>query len=286
MIRTEKINKVKVKPIVNNITEDITDVKGKELFKNNLSNIYIMARKRSGKSSLIGTILKKMADKRCNVIIFSSTVKIDPCWVEIKKDLEKRGITTLTYTHFIDENKVNILEQFLKDMEGDSEDEKVEDEGNRICGDGTFLKFVPFEKEIKDGNRLTGAEPCKPRKPKTSVPDYIICYDDLSSDLRHSIISSCLKSNRHKKIMNIISSQYLNDLNRPALRNLDYMIMFKGQDDEKLELIHRSLDLGISLEDFEKLYHYAVETPYSFLYIDIRNDEYRKNFNEKIMVKK
>jgi hypothetical protein len=277
-ISTEKINKVKVKPLVNNITEDITEVKGKQLFKNNLSNIYIMARKRSGKSSLIGTILKKMADKRCNVIIFSSTIKIDPCWVAIKKDLEKRGITTLTYTHFIDDNKNNILEQFLKDLEGDSEDEEVEDEGNRICGDGTFLKFVPFEKEIKKED--------KPRKPKTSVPDYIICYDDLSSDLRHSIVSSCLKSNRHKKIMNIISSQYLNDLNRPALRNLDYMVMFKGQDDEKLELIHRSLDLGISLEDFMQLYHYAVETPYSFLYIDIRNDEYRKNFNEKIMVKK
>lgn len=278
-ISQEKINKVKVKPLVNNITEDICEVKGKELFKNNLSNIYIMARKRSGKSSLIGTILRKMTDKRCNVIIFSSTNKIDPCWIAIKKDLEKRGITTLTYTHFIDDNKNNILEQFLKDLEGDSDNESEEvDNGNKICGDGTFLKFVPFEKEIKKE---------KPSyKPKKSVPDYIICYDDLSSDLRHSIISSCLKSNRHKKIMNIISSQYLNDLNRPALRNLDYMIMFKGQDDEKLELIHRSLDLGISLEDFEKLYHYAVEEPYSFLYIDIRNDEYRKNFNEKIMIKK
>ena len=276
-ISTEKINKVKVKPLVNNITEDICEVKGKQLFKNNLSNIYIMARKRSGKSSLIGTILKKMTDKRCSVIIFSSTIKIDPCWIAIKKDLEKRGITTLTYTHFIDDNKNNILEQFLKDLEGDSEDEEPTTE-NKICGDGTRLKFVPYEKEIKKED--------KPRKPKTSVPDYIICYDDLSSDLRHSIISSCLKSNRHKKIMNIISSQYLNDLNRPALRNLDYMIMFKGQDDEKLELIHRSLDLGISLEDFEKLYHYSVGEPYSFLYIDIRNDEYRKNFNEKILVKK
>jgi len=278
MIRTEKINKVKVKPIVNNITEDITDVKGKELFKNNLSNIYIMARKRSGKSSLIGTILKKMADKRCNVIIFSSTVKIDPCWVAIKKDLEKRGITTLTYTHFIDENKNNILEQFLKDMEGDSEDEKEDESENKICGDGTRLKFVPYEKEIKKED--------KPKKPKTSVPEYIICYDDLSSDLRANIISSCLKSNRHKKIMNIISSQYLNDLNRPALRNLDYMIMFKGQDNEKLELIHRSLDLGISYEDFKKLYDYAVEEPYSFLYIDIRDDQYRKNFNEKLIINK
>jgi hypothetical protein len=278
-ISTEKINKVKVKPIVNNITEEITEVKGKQLFPNNLSNIYIMARKRSGKSSLIGTILKKMADKRCSVIIFSSTIKIDPCWVAIKNDLEKRGITTLTYTHFIDDNKNNILEQFLKDLEGGSDSEgEAEEDGNKICSDGTFLKFVPFEKEKK-------REP-KPRKPKTSVPDYIICYDDLSDSLRAGIISTCLKSNRHKKIMNIISSQYLNDLNRPALRNLDYMVMFRGQDDEKLELIHRSLDLGISLEDFEELYHYAVNEPYSFLYIDIRNDEYRKNFNEKIMVKK
>lgn len=45
-MNTEIINKVKIKPIVNNITEEITDVKGKELFQNNLCNIFICARKK------------------------------------------------------------------------------------------------------------------------------------------------------------------------------------------------------------------------------------------------
>ena len=80
--------------------------------------------------------------------------------------------------------------------------------------------------------------------------------------------------------MNILSSQYFLDLNTGAMSNLDYMIVFKGQDDDKLEKIHKRLDLGIDFNTFKRYYEYAVSTPYAFLYIDIRNDSYRKNFNE------
>ena len=80
--------------------------------------------------------------------------------------------------------------------------------------------------------------------------------------------------------MNILSSQYFLDLNTGAMSNLDYMIIFKGQDEDKLEKIHKRLDLGIDYDTFKRYYDFAVSTPYSFLYIDIRNDEYRKNFNE------
>lgn len=276
-MNTEIINKVKIKPIVNNITEEITDVKGKELFPNNLSNIFICARKRSGKSSLIGNILKKMADKRTTIIIFSSTANIDPCWINIKEMLETKGIPVISYTHFIDdETGANLLNDFLKECEVE---EKIEEEDknnlgkNVITDDGTFLKFEPE----KDEEKIK-----KPYVPKKSVPKYILCFDDLSSDLRHISVIKNLKSNRHRHIMNLLSSQYFHDLNTGAMSNLDYMVVFKGQDEDKLEKIHKRLDLGIDFETFKKYYEYAVKDPYCFLWIDIRNDEYRKNFNERL----
>ena len=281
MISKKIINNVKVRPIVNNITEDITDVRGKELFKNNLSNIFICSRKRSGKSCLIGNILSKMADKRTTVIVFSSTVNIDPCWLNIRDMLERKGITMLSYTHFIDDDKHNILDEFLKQLETDENDdddsaEDVKLDRNLTTRDGSFLRF--------EADRESEKKPVKkPYVPKKSVPKYILVFDDLSSDLRHSSIIKNLKSNRHRNIMNIISSQYFLDLNTGAMSNLDYLIIFKGQDDDKLEKIHKRLDLGISLDTFKKFYEYAVEEPYNFLYIDIRNDEYRRNFNEKLM---
>ena len=274
-MNTEIINKVKIKPIVNNITEEITDVKGKELFPNNLSNIFICSRKRSGKSSLIGNILKKMSDKRTTIIIFSSTVNIDPCWINIKDMLEKKNIPVISYTHFIDdETGQNLLNEFLKDLETE---EKVEEDienpisKNLMTGDGTFLRFEGDKEKQKIK---------KPYVPKKSVPKYILCFDDLSSDLRHISVIKNLKSNRHRGIMNLLSSQYFHDLNTGAMSNLDYMVVFKGQDEDKLEKIHKRLDLGIPFETFKKYYEYAVKDPYCFLWIDIRNDEYRKNFNE------
>lgn len=278
MISKQIINKVKVKPIVNNITEDITDVKGKELFKNNLSNIFICSRKRSGKSCLIGNILSKMADKRTTIIIFSSTINIDPCYISIREMLEKKGIPVLSYTHFIDDDGHNILDDFLKELE---HEEEVEEEapkldGNVMTGDGMLLRFEADREEEKKPDK-------KPYVPKKSVPKYILVFDDLSSDLRHSSIIKNLKSNRHRNIMNIISSQYFLDLNTGAMSNLDYLIIFKGQDEDKLEKIHKRLDLGISLDTFKNYYEYAVKEPYNFIYIDIRNDEYRRNFNEKLI---
>jgi len=276
-MNTEIINKVKIKPIVNNITEEITDVKGKELFANNLSNIFICARKRSGKSSLIGNILKKMADKRTTIIIFSSTANIDPCWINIKDMLEKKGIPVISYTHFIDdETGQNLLNDFLKDLETEEKEEEIEDVNpNIMTGDGTFLRFQGEGEQNK-------SKPKKPYVPKKSVPKYILCFDDLSSDLRHISVIKNLKSNRHRGIMNILSSQYFHDLNTGAMSNLDYMIVFKGQDEDKLEKIHKRLDLGIDYDTFKRYYEYAVKDPYCFLWIDIRNDEYRKNFNERL----
>ena len=44
--------------------------------------------------------------------------------------------------------------------------------------------------------------------------------------------------------------------------------------------------MGIDMtpESFEKLYHQATSQQYQFLYCDVMNVSFRKNFNEKLIV--
>jgi hypothetical protein len=40
------------------------------------------------------------------------------------------------------------------------------------------------------------------------------------------------------------------------------------------------LDLSVDLEKFYHIYDYATKDPYSFMYVDMKNQTYRKNFNK------
>ena len=100
--------------------------------------------------------------------------------------------------------------------------------------------------------------------------------------MRHASIGNLLKTNRHYHAKVFISTQYITDLQPAALKQLDYFLCFRSFSEDKLEDIHRHLDLSIEFPEFLKIYKYATEEPYSFLYVDVRNDKFRKNFNEEI----
>ena len=51
---------------------------------------------------------------------------------------------------------------------------------------------------------------------------------------------------------------------------------------DKLEHIHKMLDLSVDLEKFFDIYDYATQDPYNFLYIDMRNQKFRKNFSKEL----
>lgn len=52
----------------------------------------------------------------------------------------------------------------------------------------------------------------KSKKSKYLAPEYMIIFDDLSSELKSRSLLSLLKFNRHFKAKLIISSQWLHDL--------------------------------------------------------------------------
>jgi hypothetical protein len=121
----------------------------------------------------------------------------------------------------------------------------------------------------------------KPKQPKKLAPEIIFVFDDLSNELKSSTLTSLLKKNRHLKCKVCVSSQYLCDLAPESRKQQDTWLIFKGQPLEKLKEIHKDADISIPLDMFLYLYKVATAKPYSFLYIDTRNDKYRVGFNRE-----
>ena len=119
----------------------------------------------------------------------------------------------------------------------------------------------------------------KPKKSKFRSPEYLIILDDLSNELKNPALKALLKKNRHFKSKVIVSSQYLNDLEPESRKQMDYILVFKGQPQKKLDEIYRDADVAVSPEEFYEIYKSATESLYSFLYIDRGTDTFRKNFS-------
>ncbi len=94
-----------------------------------------------------------------------------------------------------------------------------------------------------------------------------------------------MKKNRHYKSKIIVSSQWINDLLPASRKQLDIIIIFKGFSEKKINELYRDADSSINFDEFYKVYKQATEKPYSFLYIDTRNDILRQNFSHQIILK-
>ena len=71
----------------------------------------------------------------------------------------------------------------------------------------------------------------KSKKAKFLAPEYMIIFDDLSSELKSRSLLSLLKFNRHFKAKLIISSQWLHDLLPESRKQIDLFLIFKGFSD-------------------------------------------------------
>jgi len=249
MIQQRVVNNVKVQaiPLPKHNTENI---RGWKMFPSLYPNIFLVGRKKSGKSNIIYNILKKCASKSTKIILFCSTCLRDDGWVEALHRLEDRGYQIEKHTSTV-EDGVNLIQEFL---ERSTEDEDV---------------------DLEDKKRSN--------KRRKISPEYIMIFDDLAHEIRNSKALSLLyKTNRHYKMMTLTSSQYALDLPPMSRKQMDYWLIFSGQNQEKLQSIYRDADISVTMERFDALYNVATREPYHFMYIDTRTDAFRKNFNTEI----
>ncbi len=277
--------------------EDKRPIRGFDLCEEVYANIFLCARKKSGKTSALFKIMKECVGKKTIIIIFCSTVYKDKNWIEIRKYFEKKGMELRIYTS-IYENGEDQLSNLIEDLKLDAKEDE-----DRKKGGGKKEEKIKVDRCDDILHRLTnmhlrasgrGAEADddseeeekekKPKKSKYLEPEYMIIFDDLSSELKSRPLLSLLKFNRHFKAKLIISSQWLHDLLPESRKQIDLFCIFKGFPEDKLALIYKDCDSSIPFDMFFKIYKKATVKPHSFLYIDTRSDEFRRNFDCKFII--
>ena len=268
-VSESKINNIEIEVL--NPAEEFTpnSVKGYDYFHFPYNNTCICAKKNSGKSMLIYNIIKNTIDKRTKVIIMSGSVHADNVYKEIIKYLKKKEIDVKTYTNFI-ENRVNIVTTLLNAINKEDDDDDAMNDGKPRAG-----------QKIVTGD-IT--RPKRKKKPKKIVPDYLLIFDDLGSQLRAQTISTLTKVHRHNKIRCIFSFHTGTDVLPATTQQCDYFILFGGYPEERLEQLYKQLVLSVNFDEFLKLYNHATTKKFDFLYIDVRRNQYRRNFNHELSI--
>lgn len=268
MIIEKKINNIQIKPLVLTNNIDPQKIKGSKLIPFLYTTVFLCAKRKSGKTSVLAELLQKTSDKKTTFWIFCPTHRVDTSWIQILKILKDKGNIVNVFDSIID-GKSNVLDEIMAEL---SIGEEEEDEKKPKVK--SLLKFDNDEEKEK-----------KEYKPKKLAPEHIFCFDDISHELKNPAIATLLKKSRHFKSSVYVSFQYPMDLTPACWKQAEVVLAFKSFSRDKLEHIHKHLDLSLELEQFNNIYDYVfedVKEKYNFLYINVRDQLFRKNFNKQI----
>lgn len=278
-----KLNNIKIKPVVC-VDTGSEKVKGYKLFNLKAWICYISARKKSGKTSLISNIIDKTTSKKTTIWLFCSTYKIDKTWIEVIKNLKERGyIVNCFETIFEGSGKksINNLEIVLDDLaKGETEGEGKAIKKETETED--YLDRFGIMRKRGMGSIFKGKGEKKEKKPKIQVASNLFIIDDLPQQLKNPAVDRLCKTHRHSNSNVIISSQYVKDLNPCSITQIDMLVCFKGFNDEKMEHLHKILDLSIPFDLFYSIYNHCCSEDYNFMCLNVRTEDLRKNFNTAI----
>lgn len=269
-IRVNKINKERIKPLPI-VKVDPEKIKGCQIFPTLDGQCYLVARKNSGKTTVIAHIIKRCIDKRTKVFVFGGTVYKDAAWDEILKYMDKKKIAHEEFTSLY-ENGPNELDIIIKDMQIAP---KVKDEKTPIPSQPMKpLKYITADSDDED------EKPPRISKPKKFVPENLFIFDDLSDELKDTALRAFTKKNRHFKAKVLISNQSYYDLEKKARAQMDYFMLFHEIPEDVLGSIYKEMGITkIPFGVFLDLYRDATAENYGFLYIDRAKQLFRKNLN-------
>jgi hypothetical protein len=286
MYSEKKINNVSIEiPITTEPTYTTKNLYGFDLIPRPYFNMFLNAKKKSGKTSVIYNIIKNCTNKTCCFWIFCSTVNLDPTWRSIIKFLEERGNLVNKYETIIDgkvDHLSEILDQLADDEEAAADDKRDQYEAHKGCLFNDNRPKLAAKPKIIVSTEETER---RRKKPKRMAAEHFFIFDDVSTMLKARSVSSLFKRHRHFKASVIVSSQYLHDVDRQCLLQLDYFLAFRGMSEDKMEVVHQLLDLSIPYQTLWDIYKYCTQEPYSFMYLSVRDEEIRSGFDKLIEYK-
>lgn len=297
-----KINTVKIDPVVVP-SKDEAKRKGYDIFPAVKQWIcYICARKGSGKTSLINSIIEKTTNKKTTIYLFVSTYKVDPTWIKIIEDLTDKGYTIHAFDSIFEgrgKAGINNLEPIVKELNSGQAETSLQSTPNLIEKPAAKKQHLMdrFGLPCKPINLFGEGEPApapytlneqliskpqperKKKKSKSNASANLFIFDDIANQLQNPAVTALLKIHRHSDSNVIVSSQSLNDLALSALYQINFFIAFKGLSEAKLEECWRKLDISIPFDIYLAAYKHATAEKYDFFYLNTRTDELRRNFN-------
>ena len=140
MISLKQINQqyVKAIPIPD---EDKRPIKGYDSCEIIYANIFLCAKKNSGKTSALFKIIKECAVKKI-IIVFCSSIYKDSNWIEIREYFEKNEMSMRVFTSIFEDGEdqinklINELNEEAKEKEGIKVDkEAVKEQSIDKCDD-------------------------------------------------------------------------------------------------------------------------------------------------------
>lgn len=259
--------------VIPGIDEYRKNLKTNILFDIPYPNIYLLAQKDTGKTTVIYNILKELTkdkEDRKNIIIlfFCSQIYRDKSYEEIVKEMKKRGVSCIIETSFYTYSNGKKVDQL----------ERLKNFIQKINSD-VWLELDPFLSISMDDEEVKLDEDTK----------LIIVIDDLSSEIKTSkVLEDLLKANRHMNTTIMVSTQSKNDLPPNCINQMQYILAFDKIPKNKLEELHSQSGLKLDLDTFYKLYHdatfAAAGNSKNFLYINTKNNLFRKNFNHNYIL--
>ena len=242
--------------------------KGADYFAEPYPNILLLARKKSGKTTIIYNIIKNCAGPDTEVIIFCPTWRKDDSYRHIIKYMNKKKIEHQEFTNLYD-GKNNILREFLENLAAQPNSDDDDDSEPEPPDPLAMSLLINQQTEQKQ----------KKKTSKYTTPEFIFIFDDMRKQNRDTAVSDLITTNRHYKAMTIISTQFATDFTPTSWANLDYALLFPKLPLERLPIIREALGLSkISLDEFMKSYADATDAEHNFLYIDMDSEELKHNF--------
>ncbi|MDR3543384.1 MAG: hypothetical protein P4L69_20845 [Desulfosporosinus sp.] len=290
-IKTTRINNVQVKTVTARKAKDERPAKGSKLFEELSCNIFLCAKKFSGKTVSEYNIIKNCASKETKIIAYCATIHNDDTWIAIQDYCKEKGIEFEGHTSIFDEDGDNLVEILVKEWrEIMKEEEEGKDEDDRMGGQEKGGAELDQRRILSSsGERMvvksTGEKKeKKPKRTKYRPLKYMIIFDDVSIEIGNKWITALVKIHRHFDSKIIFSSQDIIDMAKGARNQMNYVLLFKDMPKERIEKVWKNCALPITFGQLEDMYEVATEKPYSFLYIDCPHNRYRINFSEEIEI--
>ena len=275
-----------IKPIkVKKDPSESKPVLGKELIPELYpGSMALLAKTRSGKTTVINHIMEHCIDERVAVYIFCSTVSLDASWIKVVKDLRHRGVHVVTYTSiFHPVTGANQLDALFKEFELQEKQQEKEKKTRKSLHEIVQApKFLAAHNPVSDPDLVAPSESKKEEEYETSAPKRWIFVDDMSQEqLRAKCLDNNLKKCRHYKARILISTQHIIHVTPSALTQLSVVCFWKGFSPNYMAKLHDRLAMHsvIDFKQFWLLYTMATKEDHSFLTYYLTDGSFRSGFS-------